>query len=393
MSATSYAPPDLTPARNRALIAGAFALAISAFGGLFNPSQFFFSYLMSFMLWLGVALGCLALMLVHHLSGGAWGVVIRRILEAATRTLPLVAVMFVPIALGVQVLYIWSRPDIVAADEILRAKQLYLNRPFFYVRAIVYFAAWIGVATLLNRWSLEQDRTADPRLARRMQLVSAAGLLVYGLTVTFASFDWVMSLEPHWYSTMFGVLTMGGQGLSALAFTIGVGVLLASRPPMSHVITPTHLHDLGKLLLAFVMLWAYFSFSQFLIIWSGNLNEEIPYYTHRMHAGWQWIGLTLIVLHFIVPFLMLLSRRIKRDPRTLFWLAAGIIVMRLVDLFYLIAPEGPVPGLRVHWMDLLLPLGLGGLWLAAFAWQLGMRPLVPIHEPQLEEALEHGRLH
>jgi hypothetical protein len=387
----AYSAPDLRPARTRAFIGGAAAIALSAIGGLINPTQFFFSYLIGFMLCLGVALGCMALMMVHHLTGGAWGVVIRRILEAAAKTLPIVAVMFVPIALGTHVLYLWARPEVVAADPIIQAKQLYLNRPFFFARAIFYFAAWIGVAQVITRWSRAQDETADPALARRMQLSSAAGLLVYGLTITFASFDWVMSLEPHWFSTIFGVLFMGGQGLGALAFVIAVAIVLAARPPMSGVITPAHLHDLAKLLLAFVMLWAYFNFSQFLIIWAGNLPEEIPYYMHRVGPGWRWIGLGLIVFHFAVPFLLLLSRPLKRDPGRLWWLAAGILVMRFVDLFFLIGPEAHPEGFGVHWLDLALPLGLAAVWLGVFLRQLGMRPLLPLHEPQLAEALEHGR--
>lgn len=387
----SYAPPDLRPVRVRAFTTGGVVVAISAIGGLLNPTQFFFSYLIAFMLCLGVTLGCLALMMVHHLSGGAWGVVIRRVLEAATRTLPIVAVLFVPIALSMNVLYLWSRPELVAQDAIIRAKELYLNRPFFLARAVLYFAVWIGLANVLNRWSLRQDETGDPRLARRMQLVSAAGLVLYGLTITFASFDWVMSLEPHWFSTIFGVLLMGGQGLSALAFVIAVSILLASSPPMAGVITPTHLHDLGKLLLAFVMLWAYFSFSQFLIIWSGNLAEEIPYYVHRTHAGWQWIGVMLITFHFAVPFLLLLSRPLKRDPRRLALLALGMLVMRVVDLFFMIGPEAHPEGFVVHWLDLALPLGLAALWFGVFLRQLATRPLLPINEPYLAEALEHGR--
>lgn len=391
--AASFAPPDLRVARTRAAAIAAAALLVSGIGGLLNPTQFFYSYLIAFMVCLGVSLGCLALMMVHHLSGGAWGIVIRRVLEAASRTLPVVALLFVPIALGMHVLYLWSRPEVVAADPLIQEKMLYLNRPFFLARAIVYFAVWIGTARVLNAWSLAQDETGDPRLARRMQLVSAGGLVLYGLTITFASFDWVMSLEPHWFSTIFGVLFMGGQGLSALAFVIAAMVLLSARPPMAGVVTPTHLHDLAKLLLAFVMLWAYFNFSQFLIIWSGNLVEEIPYYLHRTHGGWRAIGLALIVFHFAVPFLLLLSRTLKRDARALLWLASGLLAMRVVDLFYLIGPEAHPEGFGVHWMDVTLPVGLGAAWVALFLRQLAKRPLIPVNEPYLAEALRHGRTH
>ena len=273
------------------------------------------------MLWLGITLGCLAIVMIHHLSGGAWGLVIRRLLEAGTRTLPIMALAFLPIAFGVRVLYLWARPDAVASDAVLREKALYLNVPFFLVRAVLYFTIWGTVAYWLNRWSLEQDHSPDPRLARKLQLLSAAGIVLYALTITFASIDWVMSLEPHWFSTIFGILFMGGQALSALSFAIAAAVLLALRPPFSDVLSRAHLHDLGKLLMAFVMLWAYFNFSQFLIIWSANLAEEAPWYVHRLGHGWQAIGLLLVVFHFALPFALLLSRGLKRNPMLLAALA------------------------------------------------------------------------
>jgi len=324
---------------------------------------------------------------MHQLTGGAWGVLIRRPIGAATRVLPALTVLFLPIAFGMHRLYVWTDAALVARDEALQHKHLYLNTPFFLIRAAIYFAVWNTLVVLLNAWSLEQDRNPDPQLARRMQQLSAAGLLAYGLTVTFASFDWLMSLEPHWFSTIYGVLIFGGQGLAAIAFLIAVLVWLGRRPPLDRIVAPSHLHDLGNLLLAFVMLWAYFSFSQYLIIWAGNLPLEIAWYVNRLQTGWRPIGVTLIVLHFGVPFVLLLSRTVKRSPDLLMKLAVGVLVLRLVDLFWLIAPEFHHTGIHVSWLDIALPVSLGSLWLSRFVRQLRGRAILPVHDPQFDEAL------
>src|SRR2546425_5888131 len=252
--------PELAQYQRRLILGGALGLALSLVEFLFKPTQFYQSYLMAYMFCLGITLGCLALGMVHQLSGGAWGVVIRRPIGAATRTLPVLTLLFLPIAFGMHRLYGWTDSALVARDEVLQHKHLYLNMPFFVVRAAVYFAVWNILTYFLNAWSLEQDETADPRLARRMQILSAGGLVAYGLTITFASFDWLMSLEPHWFSTIYGVLIMGEQGLSAMAFLIVALVWLSRRKPLDAIIVPAHFHDLGNLMLAFVMLWAYFSF-------------------------------------------------------------------------------------------------------------------------------------
>ena len=251
--------PELAGYQRQLLIAGGVGGAVSLIGLFSNPAQFFQSYLMAYMFVLGATLGCLALGMIHQLSGGAWGVVTRRLIGAASRVLPVLTLLFLPIAFGIGHLYEWSHADIVAADVILRGKQVYLNTPFFLARAAVYFLAWNALTYFLNKWSLEQDRNPDPRIARRMQRLSGGGLLVYGLTVTFASFDWLMSLDPHWYSTIYGVLLMGGQGLTALAFLIVALAWLSRRQPLDAIVVPGHFHDLANLMLAFVMLWAYFS--------------------------------------------------------------------------------------------------------------------------------------
>jgi hypothetical protein len=382
--------PELKDLQQRLLIAGAVGAVVSVLGFLLNSRQFFQSYLMAYMLWLGVTLGCLALGMVHQLSGGAWGVLIRRPIGAASRVIPLMTVLFLPIALGVMRIYPWTNADLVAHDEALQHKQLYLNVPFFLTRAAIYFLAWNALSYFLNRWSLEQDRTGDPRIARRMQMLSGGGLVAYGLTITFASFDWMMSLEPHWYSTIYGVLILGGQGLSSLAFLIIVLVWLSRRPPLDQIVVPAHFHDLGNLMLAFVMLWAYFSFSQYLIIWAGNLPAEIAWYLHRMQTGWRPIAVVLMLFHFALPFVVLLSRTVKRQGRLLVRVAIAVLVVRLVDLWWLIGPEFHTDGIAVSWMDVWIPLSMGAIWLAAFIYQLRGRAILPIHDPEFDETL--GRI-
>ena len=382
--------PSLRQHQRRLLTIGAAAGLVSIAGLWTNPTQFFQSYLTAYMFVLGITLGCLALGMVHQLSGGAWGVLIRRQIGAATRVLPVLAVLFLPIAFGMRHLYEWTDAGAVARDELLRHKQLYLNGPFFLARAAFYFLVWSLLTYFLNAWSVEQDRTGDPRLARRMQILSAGGLVAYGLTITFASFDWLMSLEPHWFSTIYGVLIMGGQGLSALAFLIVALVWLSRRPPLQGIVHPEHFHDLGNLMLAFVMLWAYFSFSQYLIIWSGNLPEEIAWYLHRLQTGWRVVALMLVVFHFAIPFALLLSRAVKREPQAIVKVAGGLLVLRLIDLYWLVAPEFHREGLSVSWLDATLSLSLGSLWLGCFVRQLRGRALLPVHDPQFDEAL--GRI-
>ena len=301
---TTYSPPaaDIDRVRSKALIAGVIGLVGCGIGLLVDRDHFFRAWLVAYMLFLGIALGSLALMMIQHLSGGVWGV-FRRIFEASSRTLPLLAVLFVPVVLGISTLYPWSHPDHVAADEVLRHKSAYLNTTFFVVRAVIYFAGWWGIATLLNKWSRLQD-SGDVAVNTRIQRLSGAGLVFYALAVTFAGIDWIMSLNPHWYSTIFGFLMIGGQGLAALAFTVIVSTFLFKREPMSGLLKPHHFHDLGKLMFAFVMLWAYFNFSQYLLTFAANLVEEIPYMITRTSHGWQYLAVFLVLvplLRAVVP--------------------------------------------------------------------------------------------
>jgi hypothetical protein len=382
--------PELKDLQRKLFGAGAAGMVVCGLGLLTDPTQFVRSFLPAYMWMLSITLGSLGLAMVHQISGGAWGVVIRRILGAASRTLPLLTLLFLPIAFGLHALYPWADRAHVAEDPALQWKQPYLNAPFFLLRAAVYFALWHGIAFFLNRWSLEQDRTGDPAISRRMQLLSAGGLLAYGLTITFAAFDWLMSLEPHWFSTMYGVLIMGGQALSAMAFAILVLGRLARRAPFNELITPNHFHDLGNLMLGFTMLWTYFGFSQYLIIWSANIPEESEWYLHRTAHGWQILAVALVIFHFAVPFLVLLSRTVKRHAAMVSKVAAGLLLMRFVDLFWLISPAfAHDAGPHLHWLDVTLPISLGTIWLAFFVYQLRGRALLPRHDPEFEEALKH----
>jgi hypothetical protein len=383
------APTAVGRIQQRSLIIGLAGLVLCAVGAIFRPALFLQSYLFAYLFTLGLSLGSMAILMLQYLTGGDWGVVIRRVLESAMRTLPWLAVGFLPVALGVRALYVWARPAQAAAEG-LDFRTEYLNVPFFIARVVVYFAVWLTMAHLLDRWSREQDRGAALGWLKRLRRLSGPGLVIYAVTITFAAYDWLMSLNPEWYSTIFGLLVIAGQALSAVAFVILVAALLSTRAPMARVIQPRHFHDLGKLLLAFVMVWAYLSFSQLLIVWSGNLPQEIPFYLPRMQSSWRWVGFLLIVLHFALPFALLLSRDLKRRAGLLAALAGLVIVMRVIDLFWLVAPEFRRQGLTVDWFDPVTVVGLGGVWLALFIRELKTRPMLPLRDPHLADALSAG---
>jgi len=396
-----YAPPaDIDVPRARARLVGLIGLVACGIGFLVDRDHFFRSWLTAYLLFLGIALGSMGLLMIQHLSGGAWGV-FRRVFEASSRTLPLLALLFLPVVLGMGTLFPWTHPDHVAQDEVLQHKAIYLNTGFFLARALVYFAGWILIAWTLTRWSRRQDE-GDPRVTLKIQYLSGGGLVFYTFSATFAAIDWIMSINPHWFSTLFGFIFVGGHGISALSFTIVVSTFLTRRAPMDTVLKPSHFHDLGKLSLAFVMLWAYFNFSQYMLVYAANLVEEIPYFITRISGGWQYLALFLVVFQFAVPFLLLLSRDLKRMPHRLVWVSAALLVVRDVDLFMLVAPEFDAASgsnlhvlagehmshVFVHWLDLAAPLAIGGLWVWMFFTQLAQRPLLAFADPYLRDALE-----
>jgi hypothetical protein len=385
-----YTPPDLGIVRKRALFVALGGAALCALGAALDPTQFLRSYLIAFVLWLSVALGCFALVMLQHVATGGWGVVLRRTLEAASRTIPRFALLFAPIVIGLPRLYPWARPEVVREDHLIAHKAAYLNAPFFIGRAVFYFVVWAGFAFMLSRLSLAQDRSGDARLSRKMRLVSAGGLVFYCLTTTFAAIDWLMSLSPHWYSSIFGVYVVGGQAVAAMSFAILAALYLARQSSMAGALKPRHFHDFGKLLLAFVMLWSYFALSQFLVIWAGNLPEDIPFFTDRLRGGWNAVSLGLVLFHFALPFMLLLSRDLKRSAPKLAAVAGLLLVMRWVDIYWLVAPAFHPGRLSFHWLDIVAPVAVGGAFVHFFAGELATRPLLPVREPLLKEALEHG---
>jgi len=387
---TASISADLARVRTRALAVGAVAAVASVAGAMADPVQFFRSYLVAWLFWLGLGLGSLGIVMLHHITSGSWGFAIRRLLESGMRTLPLLAVLFVPIAIGMPNLYVWTDAAAVAADPVLAHKAGYLNTTMVLARTVLFFALWIGSAALLLRFSRKSDRTGDPRHERRARAVSGPLIGVYGVTMTLAAVDWAMSLEPHWFSTMYGVIFVVGQVLTTFAFAIVASAWLRKHAPFDCWISDGHFHDLGNLTFAFLLLWAYTQFSQFLIIWSGNVAEETPWYLARTTGGWRAVALILVVFHFAVPFLLLLWRRIKRDTRTLPKVALFLIAMRYVDLYWLVQPSFHPGELSIHWLDLATPLAIGGFWLASFAQGLKGRPLISLQDAQLQTALETG---
>ena len=387
---------ELDPLAQKCLAIGAVTLVLCLAGWFFDRQEFFRSYLVAYMFWLGVPIGCLGILMIHHLVGGTWGFVIQRLLESSVRTFPVMAVLFAPLLFGLPELFLWARSDAVTHDALLQQKAAYLNVPGFVVRAVIYFAVWTTLGIFLSRWSEQQDRTAEPALTQRLQTLSGPGLVLYGLTVTFSAIDWLMSLEPRWYSTIFGMIFMVSHGLIALAFVIGVGHLLSRREPLSSIVAPWVWNDLGNLLLAFVMLWAYLSFSQFLLVWVENLQHEIPWYLHRMNGGWGVIAVALIALQFALPFVLLLSRAVKRKAAALCAVATGIALMHLIELFWFVVPSFHPEGIALHWTIFLAPVGIGGIWFAAFLSELKKRPLLPFRDPRFiaivaeRELAHHG---
>lgn len=369
-------PATLDGLQRQALIAGGVGALLLIVGAIFSVEQFFRSYLLGFLFWTAIGVGGLGLALLHQLTGGAWGMVTRRMLEAAARTLPFMALLFIPLVFGMHSIYEWTHAEEVANDALLQHKAGWLNEPFFFLRTGIYFAVWSLFALLLGRWAAQIDTMTDPAEERRIRSMSAVGLLFVVITVTFAGFDWVMSLDPHWFSSIFGAIIGVGAILSALALTVVVLALLREREPFASVVSPAIFNDLGSLMLAFTMIWAYLNLSQYLIIWSANLPEEVTWYIERSEHGWNLLAIALVVFGFAVPFVLLLAQGVRRDPQRVSRLAVLILVMHFLEWLWLVRPTFATD-LSIHWMDVAAAIGLGGIWLALFFWQLKQRDLVP----------------
>lgn len=355
---------------------GAFAiglagLAVCLAGPWGGPTRVYSSYLFAYVFWIGLTLGCLAVMMLHQLVGGRWGVVTRPFLRAGARTMPVMILLFVPVLIGLSSLYPWARSD---GPPIPDGARQFLHRPGFLLRTSVYFAAWLALAFWVPRWSLRLEAGPDARLAHRLRVLCGWGLVAYGVTVFFSSVDWILSLEPGWTSTGYGMIAMAGHGVSALAAATALSGVFFRRP------AAVPFHDLGNLLLAFVMLWAYVSFSQYLVIWFGDLPRETSWYLHRTSPGWDKVAIGLILFHFALPFLLLLSKRLKQSPTALPVLAAGLVAVHAVDVFWRVRPGFDPGGFSLHVPDLLAPLAVGGVWVGAFLFHLRRSPPVPAPE-------------
>jgi hypothetical protein len=392
-----------------ALGAGVVGLALLAWGFVSDRAQFYRSYLFAYMMVASLGLGSLALTLIHYLTGGFWGLAIRRMLQAGIRTLPLLFLLFVPIALAVLThpnetpahgehgmgghywLYPWTDHALVESDHLLQHKAAWLNEQAFLGRAILYFVVWLALGYGVLRAAARFDESGDPAAEKRARYISGPGVLLFALVTTAAVFDWMMSLEPKWYSTIYGVIYMIGAGLGTMALAIVFSSWVKDHEPFKGFVKGNLFHDLGTLMFAMVMLWMYTSFSQGLIIWSGNLAEETPWYLLRTETSWQILALALALLHFALPFLLLLMRRIKRDASFVVPVALLLLAMRHVDLYWQIVPVFHPEGLAPHWLDFAAPVGLGGLWLWAFLSRVKAHPLTsPRQELALEAALGAG---
>src|SRR3974390_3173931 len=385
-------PPVVKTIAQRSLIVGVVFGVVAVILAVTRPDEFYRGYLLGFMAWLGVSLGSMAILMIRHLTGGGWGMVIRRILGAAMRTLPLLAVLFIPIILGMHRLYIWAKPvsevpDKHLHDHLVDITQTYLNAKGFIGRAIFYFLIWNLLSFLLSKWSKQTDHAGAPDNTDRFKAVAGPGLILYGFTISFAAIDWVMSLDPSWISTIFGLVVLIGEVLAAMCFALVVERILFNYKPMSEMLKPDFVHDHGKWMLAFTMVWAYFNFSQWLIIWAGNLPTATPFYMRRLNGGWGYVGLFIVIFHFAVPFAILLSRPFKRNIRKLVWLAIWLMIMRLVDLFWIIEPNFSTT-LNITIADIVVPVAIGGFWLAFFFRNLGALPLLPAYDPSAGEVLE-----
>jgi hypothetical protein len=394
MSSSDTVQPVLDRAQRRALALGAVGIVVAVLLGwrahdaVIGWQKFFQSYLFAYVFWTVVSLGCLGVLMLHHMTGGWWGYPIRRIVEAGSRLLPFMAVLFIPLVFGLGSLYEWAQPDKVAGDPILEYKKPYLNPSFFTARTIAYFAIWILLVYLFNKWSADEDRTGDPRLHSRMSSLAAPGFVIWAITMTGAMIDWVMSLDARWFSTIYGLIFMISGGLAAMSLSAIVVRFLSDYEPLKDCVEPKRFIDLGNLMLAQVLLWTYMSFSQFLIIWSGNLKNEIPWYKERAVGKWGAVAATLLILHFFVPFFLLLQRGMKRRIRNLAVIATLLLLLTLVDVYWQIEPAySSAPELKL--LDVFAVIGIGGLWVAAFLGQLKKRPLLPLHDPRFEAVLEH----
>jgi hypothetical protein len=390
------APANVNRAQTLGWAIGGIALVLGIIGAVVSPDKFYRAYLLGYLLVLGLTLGSLGLLLTQHLTGGIWGIVIRRPLEAATRNIWLIFVMFIPLLFGMKYLYSgndtepgWLNAPKTGEHALSAYQQGYLTTHGYFIRAALYFVIWFALVYFYNLWSKQQDTNPeDAGLRKHFKTFAGPGIILYVLAMSFAAIDWVMSISPHWASTIYGFIFVGGQLISAMCLMIITVVALSRFEPFKGFIRERHLHDLGKLLFAFNMLWAYFAFSQLLIIWSGNQPEEISFYRTRLYGQWGVVAVIVLLFTFALPFLILLSRDVKRSPSLISKVAIWMLVFRLVDLYWMSQPEFSASAFP-NWLDFVLPVALIGLWVGFYAWNLKQRPILPLGDPKLAEVLAH----
>ena len=382
MTPTDTIRPQLDRIQRNALVVGVVFLAVSLAGLFGNAQRFWQSYLYGYIAISALAIGSLGIFLLHNVVGGNWGVAIRRFIESGLKTLPMFALLVIPILFATHSLYRWTDATYRAENFAVGHKAVYMNVPFFIARTAFYFAVWIFLGFRILKMANEQDRTGDMALFKRIKGRSAPALLLFVVTTTYAFIDWIMSLEPDWYSTIYPWLFTVGEVLLTFAFMIALLVLFSKHEPFASFVKTAHFHDLGNLMLAFTMLWAYMGLAQFLIIWAENLPDEIPWYIRRFSGGWGYLGWFLSIFHFCVPFFLLLLRFVKKNPSRLRVLALWIIFVRMLDIFWFVVPAFRQRGLEVYWTDLAVLIGMGGIWLAYFIFNLKQRPLLVLNDPR-----------
>ena len=371
-----------------ALIVGVIGLIASAVGYFVDSPQFFYSYLTAFAFWVTIALGGLFFVMLHHLTGATWSLVVLRQAETIMSILPILAIFFIPVLFGMHDLYHWTHADIVAGDHLLEHKSPYLNTPFFIIRAVGYFTVWIVLSLLLYRTSLKQDSGHTLSLGDKMKKISAPGMIFFALSVTYSAFDWFMSQDPHWYSTMFGVYIFAGGLVSAPAFLAYISLSLRKQGILSDVITEEHYHDLGKLTFAFMVFWAYIAFSQYFIIWYANIPEETIWFANRYQGGWKYVTLLIVFGYFVVPFLLLMGRGAKRKLGFLKGMVGWLLFMHWVDLYWIIMPVLHKENAMISWIDVSATLGIGGIFMWFFWRRFFSKAMVPVNDPKLESSMK-----
>jgi len=379
-----------------AMFVGIAALAITLVGLFTDAAHFWQSYLFAYIFWSGLTLGCLGIFFLHNVVGGNWGVAIRRLVEAGLKNLLLAALFAVPIFFALSVLYKWTDATYRAEHFATGHKAAYMNPTWFIIRTVIYYLIWWFSGSRILKMANEHDRTGDHSLFLKIKRRSAPALLIYVVTTSYAFIDWIMSLEPEWYSTIYGWMFTVGMVIMAFSFLLALLVLLSKREPFASFLTRQHYHDIGNLMLAFTMLWAYMSFSQFLIIWAENLPDEIPWYVRRFSGGWGYIAWTIAIFHFFVPFYLLLLRFVKKNPSRLRTLAIWIVIMHILDVYWIVVPAFRQRGLEVYWTDAAAWIALGGIWLALYIRNLKSRPLLASHDPRDTYSLlvtAHGHGH